>query len=134
MSTIEQNEAAARRCIDLFNKGNSEWLDICYAPNAQWTEHPHLGNPTGVFGDREKFRQASEWQISFFPDRRLTIADLIAQGNKVVLVEDWQGTASKPFGNRPAGAVGKLRIATFLTFDDNALIVKHEDFIAAVLS
>ncbi len=130
MSSVEQNEAAARRCIDLFNKGNTDWLDICYAPDARWIEHPHLGNPSGVTGDLETFRKTAEWQMSFFPDRRLTIIDVIAQGNKVVLLEDWEGTAAMPFGHRPAGSVGKLRIATFLTFDDNALIIHHEDFIA----
>ncbi|MEN6300787.1 MAG: nuclear transport factor 2 family protein [Anaerolineaceae bacterium] len=133
MATVEQNEAAARRCIDLYNQGNSDWVDICYSPNAQWIEHPHLGNPHGHSGGRDALRRLSEFQISFFPDRHMTVTDMVAQGNVVVLEQDWQGTAAKPFGDTPVGTVEKSRIATFLTFDENAMIVKHEDYVASVL-
>lgn len=132
MTTIEQNEAAALRCIDLFNKCNSDWVDICYAKEAQWIEHPHLGNPRGRIGNREALHQASEWLISYFPDRQLTVTSHIAQGNMVVLEQDWQGTTAKQFGDRPAGTIIKQRIASFFTFDDNTMIIKQEDYVASI--
>ena len=131
MATVEQNEAAAMRCIDLYNKGTSEWVDICYSPNAQWIEHPHMGNPKGHTGSRDALRKLAEFQIDFFPDRQMKVTNHVAQGNVVVLEQDWQGTTARPFGNLPVGTVARSRIATFLTFDENALIIKHEDYIVS---
>ena len=37
MLMLARNEAAVRRCVDLSNKRTLEWVDTCFAENAEWT-------------------------------------------------------------------------------------------------
>ena len=37
MPTLGRNEAAVRRCVDHFNKRTLEWVDTCFAENAERT-------------------------------------------------------------------------------------------------
>ena len=54
MSTLQQNEAAAWRCVDLFNRGDiAAWVEACYAGDAQWIELPRQSTPAGQHGGPE---------------------------------------------------------------------------------
>lgn len=125
--TIERNEAAARRCIELFNKRGLEWVETCYAPNAEWIELPQPATPSGRHGDRAYLGQVARRILALFPDRQLEILNLVAQGDQVVLELDWRGTAAATVGDITAGALIRLRVATFLTFVDG-MIVKQVDY------
>jgi ketosteroid isomerase-like protein len=127
MMTTEQNEAAARRCIDLFNKRTLEWVETCYAPNAEWIELPLPATPAGQRGDRAFLSQVAQRMLSLFPDRQMEIRNLVAQGDQVVLELDWRGTAAATVGNIRAGLPIWFRVATFLTFAEG-LIIKHVDY------
>jgi len=128
MLTIQQNEAAARRCIDLFNKKQIKpWVEACYAENAEWIELPRPTTPNGQRGNRDFLRKATERVLEFIPDRQIEILNLIAQGDQVVLELDWRGITAAPLGNLSAGSVIHYRIATFLTFVDGK-IIKHMDY------
>ena len=127
MLPIEQNEAAARRCIELFNKRTLEWVDICYAPNAEWIELPLPTSPAGQLGGRAFLRQVAQRLLILFPDRQMEILNLVTQGSQVVLELDWRGTAAASIGNITAGLPVRFRVATFLTFAEG-LIVKHIDY------
>ena len=35
MATVKQNEQAIRQCVELFNKCTLEWVDTCYAEEAE---------------------------------------------------------------------------------------------------
>jgi ketosteroid isomerase-like protein len=127
MTTTEQNEAAARRCIELFNKRTMEWVETCYAQNAEWIELPLPATPSGQHGDRAFLSQAAQRLLSLFPDRQMEILNLVAQGDQVVLELDWRGTAAATVGNIQAGLPIRFRVATFLTFVEG-MIVKHVDY------
>jgi predicted ester cyclase len=49
------------------------------------------GKPTGVQGDEEMMRA----MYAIFPDLHITIEEMIAEGDKVVCRNRWQGTNSK---------------------------------------
>ena len=49
------------------------------------------GNPTGVKGDEEMMRG----MYTIFPDLRITIDEMIADGDKVVCRNRWQATNAK---------------------------------------
>jgi len=127
MTTVEQNEAAVRRCVDLFNKRTLEWVDTCYAENAEWIELPMPGTPEGRRGTCTFLRETAERLLRLFPDRQMTIRNIVAQGDQVVLEVDWQGTAAAAVGGLNVGTVVHLRLASFFTLADG-LIVKQTDY------
>jgi predicted ester cyclase len=49
------------------------------------------GNPTGVAGDEEMMRA----MYTVFPDLHITIEEMIAEGDRVVCRNRWQGTNAK---------------------------------------
>ena len=77
MMTTEQNEAAARRCIDLFNKRTLEWVETCYAPDVEWIELPLPTTPAGQHGDRAFLSQVAQRMLTLFPDRQIEILNLV---------------------------------------------------------
>jgi predicted ester cyclase len=128
MGTLQQNEAAARRCVELFNqKRIAEWVAACYAESAEWIELPRPSTPNGQRGDRGAYRAAAERVLEFVPDRQMEILNLVAQADQVVLELDWRGTTAVPMGDLPMGSVVRYRMATFLTFVDG-VIVKEVDY------
>jgi ketosteroid isomerase-like protein len=128
MSTLERNQAAAQRCVDLFNqKQIKEWVEACYAPDVEWIELPRPLSPNGQQGDRERIRLSAERVLALTPNRQMKVLNIIAQDDQVVLEIDWRGTTAAALGNLPAGSEVRYRVATFLTFSDG-MIVKQVDY------
>jgi predicted ester cyclase len=132
MSTLQQNEAAARQCVELFNQQQiKKWIETCYAETAEWIELPRPTIPNGQHGDREFYRAAAERVLEFMPDRQMTLLNLIAQNDQVALEVEIKGSTAMAVGNLPKGSVLRYRAATFLTFVDG-MIVKEVDYSIAV--
>jgi ketosteroid isomerase-like protein len=126
-SSAEANERAIRRCVELYNQRTQEWIDTCYAVDAEWTELPTPGLPHGRGGKRTALRAAAERALALFPDRQMKIRNLVAQGQQVVLEIEWWGTAVAAVGPNKPGDVLRLRLASFFTLADG-LITKHTDY------
>ena len=122
MSTLQQNEAAARRCVELFNqKRIAEWVTACYAENVEWIELPRPSTPNGQHGDREAYRAAAERALEFVPDRQMETLNLVAQADQVALELDWRGTTVTTLGGSPDGLGDPLsngHIPHFRRWDD----------------
>jgi ketosteroid isomerase-like protein len=127
MQTLQQNETAIRRCVALFNKRTVEWVDICYAENAEWIELPIPGISRGRQGNRAFLRETAERLLRLYPDRQMSIQNLVAQGEQVVLELEWQGTAAAAVGGLSVGAQVRFRVASFFTLADG-LIVRQTDY------
>ena len=121
----EASETAIRRCVEIFNRGTMEWVDVCYAPDADWTELPTPAAPGGRQGKRTELRAAAEHALALFPDRRLAIRSLVAQGQHVAVELEWSGTAS--VNTASPGTAVRLRLASFFRIVDG-LITKHTDY------
>ena len=100
MST-EQNKALSRRLMEeVFNRGNISLVDELFAPD--FVEHEEL--PPGIPPGREAVKQFSTIFRSAFPDLKVTIDDIIAEGDKVVVRGTWSGTHKGEFmGIPPTG-------------------------------
>jgi len=100
MST-EQNKAVLSRFIkEVFNRGNIRLVDELLAPD--FVEHEEL--PPGIPPGREAVKQLSTMFRSAFPDLKVTIDDMIAEGDKVVARQTWSGTQKGEFmGVPPTG-------------------------------
>jgi len=81
MST-EENKAAERRFYEeVWNKHNLGTVDELVAPDV--VEHNPL--VPGQAPRLEGFRQMVKMSLSAFPDGQITIEDLIAEGDEVVV-------------------------------------------------
>ena len=100
MST-EQNKALIRRLMEeAFNRGDMSLVDELFAPD--FVEHEEL--PPGIPPGREAVKQLSTMFRSAFPDFKLTIDDMIAEDDKVVVRSTWSGTHKGEFmGIPPTG-------------------------------
>ncbi len=100
MST-EQNKALLRQFMEeIFNRGNMSRADELLAPD--FVEREEL--PPGIPRGREGVKQLTTMLRSAFPDFKVTIDDLIAEGDKVVVRSTWSGTHKGEFmGIPPTG-------------------------------
>jgi predicted ester cyclase len=96
MST-EDNKALIRRFYEeVFNKRNLAALDDFYSP-----DHIDHTLPPGLPVGPEGTKQAIVTMLSGFPDLRITIEDMIAEGDKVVTRFTTHGTQQGALGSVP---------------------------------
>jgi steroid delta-isomerase-like uncharacterized protein len=88
MST-EDNKATVRRFTEESNQGNVAALDELCAPN--WVYHDPSFPDVRTLADYKRFLTETR---SAFPDFHVTIEDVIAEGDKVVMRSIWRGTNS----------------------------------------
>jgi predicted ester cyclase len=85
----EQNKAIVRRLFEeLWNKGNLSVADQLFTPN--YTHHDS-SSPDFGYGPESERKRATLYR-SAFPDLRLTIEDLIAEGDTVMARWSGHGT------------------------------------------
>jgi steroid delta-isomerase-like uncharacterized protein len=96
--SLEANKAVARRFFDeVFNQGKLDVLDEIFSPNYVNHSTPHGLPPT-----REGTRIFVSAFRAGFPDGHITVDDIIAEDNKVVVRWTIQGTNTGAFMGRPA--------------------------------
>ena len=95
MST-EDNKALVQRMIQLQVNGDLNTVDQILAPN--WVDHhPPMPLPQGYEG----FQQLTMAFRSAFPDMRIEIEDMLAEGDKVAARLHFRGTNSGSFQGMP---------------------------------
>jgi steroid delta-isomerase-like uncharacterized protein len=107
----EENKALLRRFIEIWNTGNVAMADEFV--NANLVDHSlPPGLPPGLAG----FKLLVSGFRAAFPDLRITIDDLMAQGDKAAARVTFRGTQQGEFQGIPAtaksftmGAIGLLR-------------------------
>jgi steroid delta-isomerase-like uncharacterized protein len=77
--SLEENKALVRRQVDVWNTGDLSALDEVFA--ADLVNHDP---PPGAASDREGFKQIIAMNRAGFPDMKLTIEDMVAEGDRVV--------------------------------------------------
>ena len=119
MST-EQNKQLFRQLVEeIFNRGNMGAADNFMAPN--FIEREEL--PPGIPRDREGVKQMTLMFRSAFPDFKVTIDDLIAEGDKVVSRTTWSGTQKGEFmGIPPTGKQISIGVIDILRVVDGKFV------------
>jgi steroid delta-isomerase-like uncharacterized protein len=99
--STEQNKALARQFVqEIFGRGNVGAADDFLARD--FVEHEEL--PGGLPRDREGVKQLATMVRRAFPDLIVTIDDIVAEGDKVVIRQTWRGTQKGDFmGVPPTG-------------------------------
>ncbi len=94
----EKNKALNRRFVEeVINQGDLDVIDELIDPGAVDHAAPP-GFPTG----REGAKHFATMTRSAFPDLHLTIEDMIAEGDKVVMRGTWSATHEGEFMGIPA--------------------------------
>ena len=109
----EQNKQTARRMYEeLMNGRNTALADEIMDDNYTNPEHPPM-LPPGIEGGKIMFEMWNE----AFPDYRMTVSDLIGEGDTVAVRWSFTGTNSGPFMGMPATnkrvTVGGVNILKF---------------------
>jgi steroid delta-isomerase-like uncharacterized protein len=118
MST-EENKGIARRIVEEFiNNGDLSVVDELFA-----TDFVNHSPGLGTTPDLEGFKQFIINVRSAFPDQKLTIEDLIAEGDMVVLRMTGRGTHTGDLGILPAtGKQFEVPLISILRFANGKAI------------
>ena len=73
----EENKAVYRKLVEGINNGNAEILDEVYSPSLVYH-----GTGPAVNADRESVKQYLTAVVAAFPESKMTIDDLLADGDK----------------------------------------------------
>ena len=114
----EQNQAALRQVItEAYNKGNYNVLHDHFNPD--FIEHQFGLHPTleGMQGDIQFLRTA-------FPDFTLTVEDMVADGEKVLMRLTARGTNRGGFMGPPNGKTFEIAVFDVVRFEDGK-VVEH---------
>jgi steroid delta-isomerase-like uncharacterized protein len=114
----EENKALTRRFYEeIYNQRHLAVIEELTAPEAFSHEAP-----PGTAEGPEGVRQVMHMLASAFPDLRMTVEDLIAEGDKVVARTTLSGTHQGVFlGIRPTGKQFTERQIHILRFTDGKL-------------
>ncbi len=117
MST--DNKALVRRVYDeVINGGNLALIDELFA--ADFVDHEEF---PGLAGGREGVKQFFTMMRAAFPDLRMAIDDLIAEGDKVVARATMSGTHKGEFmGMEPSGKQFRVSAIDVVRFADGKAI------------
>ncbi len=116
----EGNKEIARRFYEAINAGRVEIIAEIGADNfIEHEEFPGLGS------DREGVRQFFQMMLTAFPDFRMTIEDMVAEGDRVFIRATMRGTHRGEFMGIPAtGNQIEVPIGDFARFEGGK-IVEH---------
>ena len=106
MST-EENKAVMRRIVDeIYNKGNVSVADELVSPEYGYSYDGGLGRSKGI----ESYKQFASMILKAFPDHHITLEDIIAEGDKVVMRLTITGThtGGNYMGIAPTGRQFKM--------------------------
>lgn len=91
---IEENKATIRKVIDETNKGNFDVMDEYFTDNFV------AYHASGFALDKRQYKQSiTNLSTNKFPDMHITIEDVIAEGDRVMVRETVSGTQKEKYGN-----------------------------------
>ncbi len=105
---LEENKAIARRFVEGFATGDLSNAEEFIAPDM----HLHgPGTPPDAGRGPDRYRGTVETYRKAFPDVRLTIDDVIAEGDKVAVTWHAEGTMKgELLGMKPTGKHGHTTV------------------------
>ena len=117
--SAEKNKAIIRRFVEeVQNGGDLTVLDEIAA--ADYVNHTA---PPGVLPDREGLKQLTAMFRRAFPDGRITIEDLVAEGDRVVTRKTFRGThRGELMGIQPTGRTVAIQLIDIVRLADGKAV------------
>lgn len=126
MATLEENKASVRRLIeDVWNEGKLDLIDELFAEGATLT----VGGRTSPPGGPAVVKAVvSHWRAAF-PDFHFELADLIAEGDRVVVRVPFTGTQQgRLMDIAPTGRAVRVGEILILRLVDGKIVEGWEEF------
>jgi len=123
-----------RQFIALYNDGSPDhygtdgFLQL-YAEDVDWIETPTAMTPEGRSGDLSALRAAVAFGQLTFRDRRLSIDEIIEEGDRAVWTGTWSATIGVDGLQLPIGTRVHVRQAMLIEAR-NGRIVRQRDFLS----
>jgi len=95
-------------------------------PEVTHYDLPNRFNPSGKISDLQGMLAAAERGQKVMRSQKYDILSFVVQGNVIVLEIDWLGRLAMPVAGIPAGGEMHARIATFLEFQDDLVILQRD--------
>ena len=113
----ENNKRLVRRVFEeALHQGKLELIDELFSP--QFRDHSTPDQPPGPQGVKEYFTQLR----TGFPDMHVTLDDVIAEGDRVVVRTTWHGTHLGNYaGHPPTGRAAKQTMIQIFRVVDGKL-------------
>jgi steroid delta-isomerase-like uncharacterized protein len=112
---IEANKDLVRRFGEAINSANWDALDDVLTED--FKRHCQA-TPDVKVESLEEFKALQQSFLETFPDQRVTVDTMIAEGDKVGFMGTYSGTQMGPMGDIPAtGKKGEVRIAGFFRIE-----------------
>ena len=113
--------ATARRLYDLINAGDVEGFGRHLADD--FVEHEET---PGLAPTKDGVKAFFRMQLAAFPDLRMAVEDIVANGDKVVARVRYTGTNSGEFMAMPATGKGvDVQLIDMFRFGDDGLLREH---------
>lgn len=96
---LEANKALVRRFTEVVNAADWERLDELVAED--FTRHS-VATAGPLVTSRQAFVDLQESFLATFPDQRVTLRQLVAEGDRVAVLATFNGTQTGPMGDFPA--------------------------------
>jgi ketosteroid isomerase-like protein len=124
--SIEENKAVVRRFIEaVWNDGQLDLLDDLIAEGATMT---FRGQTSPPLSPTQVGVTIAEWRAAF-PDFRFELADLIAEGDKVVARVPFTGTQTGPLMDiAPTGRPVQVGEILILRLADGKIVEAWEEY------
>lgn len=116
-SSTDQNKATMRKVYDMMNTGNVDQVDQYFTADA--IDHQVMPGQTDPQPALANFKQYMAVFHKAFPDMKLTVEDMVAEGDKVVARCHMNGTQTGDFmGTPPTGKSVSIETIDIVRFVD----------------
>lgn len=113
--------ATARRLYDLINAGDIDGFGDLLADD--FVEHEEV---PGLAPSKDGVKTFFRMQVAAFPDLRMTVEDVVADGAKVVARVRYTGIQQGEFqGMPPTGKAVDVQLIDIFRFDDDGRVGDH---------
>jgi len=97
-AVMEKNKESMKKVFDMFTTGNSQGVEN-YVSENQVDHNPMPGlKSTGI----QALKDMIAMHHTAFPDTKITVISMVAEGDMVVAHYNMKGTNTGPMGNMPA--------------------------------
>ena len=115
--SAEENKALVNRFAEAWEKGDLDELDELLAGG--FVFH---ARPPGVTPDREGYKEFVSKHLAAFPDFRVTVEDILAEGDRVAHRVTWTGTHRGEYmGIAPTGKPVTVTVVSIVRIEDGRI-------------
>jgi predicted ester cyclase len=119
------NVAAAEAQVRAYNSKEEGWFDRFFAEKVDYHTYGPW-SPQGLSTNRKHLKEMAMGAMQIFPDRTMTVKNMIAEGDTIVLETVWAGTAADGHPNLQPGERLVLRNILFNRYRDGMIVETRE--------